>query len=120
MTISETKSSNTESNSEHQANVEEYNDDTINQIEISHPDTTPKDVWKFQHIAKIIIGAGIGSLLEYYSFALVAYFETELKTAYFPPISSDYISLMEEFALYGIGIILITDYMYTIHSLSAK
>ena len=39
-------------------------------------ETMRKDIkWNAKHIIKIIIGAGIGSLLEFYSFGLVAYFE---------------------------------------------
>ena len=39
-------------------------------------DHTRKDIkWNTKHIMKIVLGAGIGSLLEFYSFGLVAYFE---------------------------------------------
>ena len=36
--------------------------------------------WNTKHILKIVLGAGIGSLLEFYSFGLVAYFEPGIKT----------------------------------------
>eukprot|EP01084_Bolivina_argentea_P102803 184154_1 len=57
--------------------------------------------WNAKHIVKIVSGAGIGSLLEFYSFGLVAYFETELKDAFFPPSIDQYGALMQEFTLYG-------------------
>ena len=65
---------------------------------------TPDIEWNRTHIIKILIGTGIGGLLEFYSFALVAYFESQLKSAFFPTIHGDYDSLLVEFALYGISI----------------
>jgi len=59
--------------------------------------------WDWRHIVKVISGAGIGSLLEFYSFGLVAYFEPELKASFFPPSTGDETALLEEFTLYGIA-----------------
>ena len=54
---------------------EEYNALIGGQTDRSS-DNIRKDIqWNAKHIIKIIIGAGIGSLLEFYSFGLVAYFE---------------------------------------------
>eukprot|EP01084_Bolivina_argentea_P102802 184153_1 len=64
-------------------------------------DKPTKTKWNTTHIFKIVIGAGIGSLLEFYSFGLVAYFEPELKQAFFPPSNTDYDALLQEFTLYG-------------------
>ena len=36
----------------------------------------PKKEWDSKHVVSIVLGAGIGSLMEFYSFGLVAYFET--------------------------------------------
>ena len=67
-----------------------------------------KQQWNTAHIIKIIIGTGIGSALEMYSFALVAYFESELKSAFFLTISGEYDSLLAGFALYGTGTFIYT------------
>ena len=82
----------------------------------------PTTKWSAKHIFKIVAGAGVGSMLEFYSFGLVAYFETgctsppqylqismqiqnktELKDAFFPPNANNYDSLLMEFSLYGIA-----------------
>ena len=47
----------------------------------------PTIEWNGLHILKIIIGAGIGSTLQFYTYCLVSYFEPELKYAYFPSSS---------------------------------
>ena len=65
-------------------------------------------IWNKSHILKIIIGAGAGTFLEFYAFALVAYFETEIINAYFPSTSSKYNELLEAFALFGVGMYILT------------
>jgi len=59
--------------------------------------------WTTKHVLTVVLGAGVGSLLEFYSFGLVAYFEPQLKAAFFPPIGDNYDSMLDEFTLYGIA-----------------
>ena len=39
-------------------------------------DAGSKEEWDTTHVVNIVLGAGIGSLMEFYSFGLVAYFQT--------------------------------------------
>ena len=71
--------------------------------DINNDNENDKPEWSLSHIFNILFGAGVGSLLEFYSFCLVAYFEDELEAAYFPPSSVVSDELLEEFTLYGIG-----------------
>merc|ERR1719273_2534341 len=69
-------------------------------------DDGQKQDWDTRHIINIVLGAGIGSLMEFYSFGLVAYFETQLENAYFPPSSSAFESMLEEFTLFGLAFVM--------------
>jgi len=61
------------------------------------------DTW---FLVKIVLGAGMGSMMEFYSFGLVAYFTTQLENAYFPPTDSEFESLLEEFTLFGLAFLM--------------
>jgi len=69
-------------------------------------DNASKQEWDTSHVVNIVLGAGIGSLMEFYSFGLVAYFQTELESAYFPPSASGYESMLEEFTLFGLAFVM--------------
>jgi len=78
------------------------NEPLLNDADAEDADA-PKKEWDKKHVVGIVLGAGIGSLMEFYSFGLVAYFETELENAFFPPSSSDFESMLEEFTLFGLA-----------------
>ena len=49
----------------------------------------------------VMIGAAAGSFFEFYDYALIVYFADQISDAFFPPHSSQEVSLLEAFGLYG-------------------
>lgn len=63
--------------------------------------------WDTKHIIKVVLGAGIGSFLEFYGFGLVGYFESEIALSYFPNNNdSTYNEFLEAFTVFGIAFIM--------------
>lgn len=67
------------------------NDNTLHELELD-----------YKKLALLLIGAAIGSFLEFFCFGLVGYFEDEIVTAFFPPSNT---SMLESFTLFGIAFV---------------
>ena len=53
----------------------------------------------------LLLASGMGTFLEFYSFGLIGYFESEVADAFFPSSDSSYISMLESFSLYGVAFV---------------